>query len=360
MPGHETPTSTAALAPRLLRWAVAHGRHDLPWQHDPAPYRVWVSEVMLQQTQVATVFPYYRRFMSSFPTVEALAAAELDEVLHEWTGLGYYARARNLHWAARIVVECHGGRIPEDIATLQTLPGIGRSTAGAILALSRSQRHPILDGNARRVLARYFAVEGHLGQPGTYRTLWALADACTPPERVADYTQAIMDLGSAVCTRATPACDACPLRDGCVARATGRTRELPSRRPTRARPRRQAVALIVARPDGAVVLEERPREGLWGGLWSLPMFESQHEATAWCEQQFGALDAPAEVLPAYEHTFTHFDLTLRPLVVQIDAGGRLPDRHRWYDPAHPDRIGLSKPAVDLIPKALWIDDALNH
>jgi A/G-specific adenine glycosylase len=199
----------------------------LPWQKDPTPYRVWVSEVMLQQTQVATVMPYYLRFMSSFPTVEALAAVGLDEVLHLWTGLGYYARARNLHRAAGIVIERHGGCLPDDVETLQSLPGIGRSTAGAILALSHGQRHPILDGNARRVLARYFGVEGHIGLPAVSRRLWSLAEACTPHDAVAAYTQAIMDHGSTVCTRTRPACETCPLRDGCLACEAGRQHQLP-------------------------------------------------------------------------------------------------------------------------------------
>ena len=343
----EASASAATLAPRLLRWASAHGRHDLPWQQDPTPYRVWVSEVMLQQTQVATVIPYYARFMSSFPTVNALAAAHLNDVLHLWTGLGYYARARNLHRAAQVVVERDGGCLPDDIETLQTLPGIGQSTAGAILALSRSQRHPILDGNVRRVLSRYFGVEGDIGQPETLRRLWALADACTPFESVAAYTQAIMDLGSTVCTRSQPACRACPLTNGCVARQTGRQRMLPSPRPRRARPHRGAVALLAVRPDGAVLLQERPPEGLWGGLASLPMFDSQEEAIAWCESRFRP-SGPPEALPPYEHAFTHFDLTLRPLVLRLDAPTPAIEGYRWYAPLRPPRIGLSKPAVDLM------------
>jgi A/G-specific adenine glycosylase len=342
-----TPADAATLAPRLLRWAQAHGRHDLPWQQDPTPYRVWISEVMLQQTQVATVIPYYQRFTSNFPTIAALAAAELDEVLHVWTGLGYYARARNLHRAARIVMERHEGRLPEDLATLQTLPGIGRSTAGAVLALSRTRRHPILDGNARRVLARYFGVEGHIGEPAVLRRLWALAEACTPSEDVAAYTQAIMDLGSLVCTRVRPTCPACPLRDGCVAYATDRQAALPAPRPRRLRSHRRAVALLVVRTDGAVLLEERPPRGLWGGLAGLPMFPSEGEALAWCiHLELDATDRSS--LPDYEHAFTHFDLTLSPLVLRVDATLPAPPGHRWYDPAHPARIGLSKPAVDLI------------
>jgi A/G-specific adenine glycosylase len=239
--------------------------------------------------------------------------------------------------------------VPEDIEAVRLLPGIGRSTAGAILALSSGQRHPILDGNARRVLARYFGVEGHAGQPETMRRLWALADASTPEADVAAYTQAIMDLGSTVCTRSRPACTACPLSDGCVARETGRQAQLPSPRPRRARPHRGAVALIVVRPDGAVLLEERPPEGLWGGLASLPMFESEAESIAWCTERFGTTSTP-EALPAYEHAFTHFDLTLRPLLIRVETTADI-EGHRWYDPARPVRIGLTKPAVDLIQAA---------
>jgi A/G-specific adenine glycosylase len=302
---------------------------------------------MLQQTQVATVTPYYQRFMSRFPTVEALAGAPIDEVLHVWTGLGYYARARNLHRAARLVVERHGGELPDDIDTLQALPGIGRSTAGAILALSRSQRHPILDGNARRVIARYFGVEGHIGEPETLRRLWAHADACTPTQNVAAYTQAIMDLGSTVCTRTRPACHACPLAEGCVAHTTNRQSQLPSPRPKRARPHRHAIALLVLDPDGAVLLHDRPPEGLWGGLASLSLFDTQDEAIAWLEALAGTTTEPT-ALATYDHAFTHFDLTLHPLLARLDQPIEAPARYRWYDPANPPRIGLTKPTLNLI------------
>ena len=192
---------TNLIAPRLLNWAAKHGRHNLPWQTDPTPYRVWVSEVMLQQTQVATALPYYHRFTARFPDVSSLAAASLDEVLHHWSGLGYYARARNLHRAAGIVVEQHNGCVPNETGALQALPGIGRSTASAVLALSWGQRHAILDANARRLIARLFAVEGDPAAAETVERLWTLADACTPHHRVAEYTQAIMDLGATVCLR---------------------------------------------------------------------------------------------------------------------------------------------------------------
>ncbi|MGH8249567.1 MAG: A/G-specific adenine glycosylase, partial [Steroidobacteraceae bacterium] len=205
----------------LLAWFEAHGRRNLPWQQDPTPYRVWVSEVMLQQTQVETVVPYFARFVARFPNVAALAAAAQDEVLALWSGLGYYARARNLHRAAQEVVKHHDGRLPESLEALMALPGIGRSTAGAILALAHGERHAILDGNAKRVLARVFVVRTPAGSAATAARLWSLAEACTPAARVAEYTQAIMDLGATVCTRARPACDRCPLAHGCGARAQG-------------------------------------------------------------------------------------------------------------------------------------------
>jgi A/G-specific adenine glycosylase len=304
---------------------------------------------MLQQTQVATVIPYYERFMAHFPDVAALAAAPIDEVLHLWTGLGYYARAHNLHRAARIVVEQHDGAVPDDFDALQSLPGIGRSTAGAILALSRNQRHPILDGNARRVIARHFAVESHVGEPTTQRRLWELADACTPADRVAAYTQAIMDLGATLCTRTRPACDACPLAGSCIARATGTQAQLPAPRPRRTRPHRSAYALIATRDDGAVLLQQRPADGLWGGLWTYPQFDTEDEAVSWLNN--ARLDpANTHHLAPYEHAFTHYDLTLHPLVAAVMSSAPLPVACMWYDPASPQRVGVTKPVSALLAK----------
>ena len=345
------------IAPALLAWAERHGRHDLPWQRDPTPYRVWVSEVMLQQTQVATAVPYYERFISRFPDVASLAAADLDEVLSLWTGLGYYARARNLHRSARLVVERHGGCLPEDIATLQTLPGIGRSTAGAILALARSQRHPILDANARRVLARYFAVAGEPSAPVTLRRLWALAEACTPPERVAEYTQAIMDLGSSVCTRSRPACDACPLSQGCVARQAGRQHALPSPRRRRTRPHRTAFAIVAVNPSGAVLLEQRPANGLWGELWSFPMFDTEGGARSWAAIHLPTLGEPRP-LPQQKHAFTHYDLTLHLICVRLRTAARI-ESHRWFDPSQLAEVGVSKAVVQLPPTLMSITPGLR-
>ena len=333
-----------AIAEPLLAWFDRAGRKNLPWQQNRTPYRVWVSEIMLQQTQVATVIGYYQRFMQRFPDVRSLAAAPIDEVLHLWTGLGYYARARNLHRAAQLVVAADGGEFPQTIEAMQALPGIGRSTAGAILALSRSQRQPILDGNVKRVLARHFGIDGFPGERAVEKTLWSLADECTPSNRVADYTQAIMDLGATLCTRSRPLCAACPLAEHCVARIEGRQSALPTPRPKKLRPQRSAYVVLMVRDDGAVLLERRPPAGIWGGLWTLPQFDEREAAHAWIQE--GSITA----LPSYSHSFTHFDLTLHPLLVRTVPVSAVADddRYCWYEPRQPARIGLAKPAVELI------------
>jgi A/G-specific adenine glycosylase len=339
------------VAPALLAWFERAGRKHLPWQREPTAYRVWISEIMLQQTQVATVIDYYQRFMARFAEVADLAAAPIDEVLHLWTGLGYYARARNLHRAAQLIMSQHGGQFPQDIQAVQALPGIGRSTAGAVLALAHGQRHAILDGNVKRVLSRYFAIHGHASLPPVERQLWALAQDCTPQQAVGAYTQAIMDLGATLCTRVRPQCPACPLREHCVARAEGLQQVLPTPRPRKARPQRTAYLLIVRRADGALLLEQRPPSGVWGGLWSFPQFEQRDAALQWLGL---APDTAVTSLAAYEHAFTHFDLTLHGLVVEARAAARVAEsaQHLWYDPRQPARIGLAKPTLDLIDSLL--------
>lgn len=344
-------TDTDALfAAAVLGWFERHGRKQLPWQVERTPYRVWISEIMLQQTQVSTVMPYYERFIARFPTVNALAAAPLDEVLHLWTGLGYYARARNLHRAAQMVVATHGGEFPNTLEAVQSLPGIGRSTAGAILALARGERHPILDGNVKRVLARYFGVEGFPGETVVAQRLWTLAERCTPDSQVSDYTQAMMDLGATVCVRTRPLCAACPVNASCEARRTDRQLVLPTPRPKKVRPSRAAIAVVLQRADGAVYLEQRPAAGLWGGLWSLPQFEDDAAARRWWVEQIAAPVPEPTTLAPYHHAFTHFDLVLTPVLLRGAQPARIADeaRHCWYDPAAPQRIGLSKPTVDLI------------
>jgi A/G-specific adenine glycosylase len=333
------------VAPALLSWFAHSGRKHLPWQHEPSAYRVWVSEIMLQQTQVATVIGYYQRFMARFPDVAALAQAPIDEVLHLWTGLGYYARARNLHRAAQHIVSEHGGSFPETFEQVHSLPGIGRSTAGAILALAHGQRHAILDGNVKRVLSRVFTVHGHAGEAQVERRLWSLAEQCTPHTAVAAYTQAIMDLGATVCTRARPQCPACPLREHCLAHGSGLQHVLPTPRPRKLRPHRSAYLLILQRTDGAVLLQQRPPSGVWGGLWTFPQFEAREAALQWV----GAAGHVERELAPYRHAFTHFDLTLYPLVVEATPK-QVADAARalWYDPRRPAKIGLAKPTLDLI------------
>lgn len=341
-----------AIAPRLLRWAARHGRHDLPWQNNADPYRIWVSEIMLQQTQVNTVIPYFQRFMRRFPTVTRLADAPLDDVLAHWSGLGYYARARNLHRAAQRIRDDFSGRFPQDIETLTALPGIGRSTAGAILALAFSQRHAILDGNVKRVLARYHAVTGWPGDAAVARQLWELADGHTPRRRVAAYTQAIMDLGATVCTRGRPRCDACPLAGDCQALAMGRIADYPVPRPRRSRPARQAVFALIEDSRGSVLLVRRPPAGIWGGLWCLPEWPDQRSCLAWLRQYFGAALMNIDELPPLQHGFTHFSLTIEPLHVTVTSRGgqQLDDAATtsWHSREDSLALGLPAPVRQLL------------
>jgi A/G-specific adenine glycosylase len=309
---------------------------------------------MLQQTQVATVMPYFERFMARFPSLAALAAAPLDEVLHLWTGLGYYARARNLHACARVVAQQYGGELPTELERLMVLPGIGRSTAGAILAIAWGQRHPILDGNVKRVLARVFGIAGDPGSTAVIAALWACSDACTPGQRVGDYTQAIMDLGATLCTRSRPACTLCPMNTRCVAALEGRQRELPGARAKRLRPARQTTLLIAQAGEdetAAVLLERRPDAGVWGGLWSPPQFESQEAAMRWCVRELGGPQSQPESLDPIDHAFTHFDLRILPLRVRCEAMTAPPDPNRqWYQLANPSRVGLPQPIRQLFAR----------
>jgi A/G-specific adenine glycosylase len=312
---------------------------------------VWVSEVMLQQTQVATVIPYFERFMLRFPDITALAAADLDDVLEQWAGLGYYARARNLHRTARIVRERYNSKFPSDIKAVQSLPGIGRSTAGAILALSLNQRHAILDGNVKRVLARYHGVKGWPGAPKVSNQLWRIADELTPSWRVAHYTQAIMDLGALVCTRCNPRCILCPLRVGCEAQQSGRQHQLPTPKPAKMLPIRETMMVMVCTAGNDVLLERRPPAGVWGGLLSFPEVRDEHECIEWCERMLGV--SPTFLRwPVFRHTFTHFHLNITPLKVTIDNGGRRvgeDDRWVWYNAKTPCG-GLAAPVKQLIKR----------
>ncbi len=305
-------------ARRLLDWFDHHGRHDLPWQREITPYRVWVSEIMLQQTQVATVIPYFERFMARFPDIGTLAAAELDSVLSHWSGLGYYARARNLHRAAQMVRSEHDGRFPEDIEQVQALPGIGRSTAGAILSLALDQHHAILDGNCKRVLARYFAIEGWPGQTAVANRLWQQAERLTPYKRVADFNQAMMDLGAGACRR-RPDCRACPLSSDCRAQATNRQADFPGRKPKKAIPVRSTLMLLASNPAGQILLQRRPPTGIWGGLLSLPELPVDADIHDSCNDHWGLQVSVESHWPMLRHTFSHFHLDITPVQIRLDA-----------------------------------------
>jgi A/G-specific adenine glycosylase len=339
------------IADALLEWHAQHGRHDLPWQRDRTPYRVWVSEIMLQQTQVSTVLPYYQRFMDRFADVRALADAPIDDVLHLWTGLGYYARARNLHRAAVRIRDELNGEFPGSFAELASLPGIGRSTAGAILALSRGERFPILDGNVRRVLSRFFGIQGDLSERAAVAKLWQLADACTPHDRVDVYTQAIMDVGATVCTRRKPLCAYCPLHEWCFARRRGKQHEIPAPRRARLRHSRHVFMLVAMRDaDSSVLLERRPDSGVWGGLWCLPEFDTESAARSFAAQMLQAAQIEPQHLNLIEHTFTHFDLVVTPLLTRCGGSAGVMDEPRslWYNPREPARIGLPAPIKALL------------
>ncbi|RTZ71274.1 MAG: A/G-specific adenine glycosylase [Gammaproteobacteria bacterium] len=335
---------------RMLEWFHHHGRKDLPWQQDPTPYRVWISEIMLQQTRVATVIPYYEAFMARFPTVEALAAADEDEVLHHWSGLGYYARARNLHKAARLIRSQHRGRFPQDLDQVMTLPGIGRSTAGAILSLSLGQHHAILDGNVKRVLARHFAVEGWPGHSATAKRLWALSEALTPRDSAAPYNQSMMDLGATLCTRRRPDCPACPLAGSCMAHAQGTEERYPSPRPTRKLPQREVQMLLIRDPEGAILLEKRPPAGIWGGLWSFPELTPGENEHVW-RKRLGAAIGSTRELPSRKHAFSHFQLIIHPWLFLLEKPGSTVldgDRLVWYKPGHNTIGGLAAPVQSLL------------
>ena len=305
-----SPTKLPEFATRLLQWFDVHGRRDLPWQHPREPYRVWISEIMLQQTQVQTVVPYFERFMQRFPDVQTLGSAPLDDVIRLWAGLGYYARARNLHRAAQVILEQHHGVFPSTADTLQALPGIGRSTAGAILSQAYGQRAAVLDGNVKRWMARHAAIEGWSGQPRVLAQLWAEAEKRLPHARLADYAQASMDLGNVVCRARHPGCALCPVAEDCGARLQGRVAQIPAAKPTRLRPQRFAQALILMRPDGTVWLERRPPAGLWGGLWALPMSATDETWEDYAQRMGADTTSVRRSLPPLRHAFTHFELTL--------------------------------------------------
>lgn len=348
-----------AFAGKLLAWFDINGRHDLPWQHPRSPYRVWLSEIMLQQTQVKTAAPYFERFVAALSDLPALAAAPMDTVLALWSGLGYYARARNLHAAARLCVERHGGELPRDLEALTALPGIGRSTAAAILAQAWDDRHAILDGNVKRVLSRYHGVAGYPGLPAIERQLWALAESHLPSARMVDYTQAQMDLGATLCTRADPACILCPLQHDCVARIEGRVAELPTPKPGKVAPQRHAQVLWLLDGEGRVLLQRRPPAGIWASLWTLPQTDDEAQAAQWFKAHVAGARGAAgfaagEILAPIAHAFSHYKLELQPRrwrgIALRDAVSDNDDL-RWFARAELAALGIPAPIRKLIEAA---------
>ena len=348
MPGTKT-----LFPKRLLKWFDEHGRHDLPWQTDRTAYRVWISEIMLQQTQVNTVIPYFERFMERFPSVEELAEAQTDQVLHLWTGLGYYARARNLHKAAKAIVQAHGGTFPDTVEGLMELDGIGQSTAGAIAAISMGARAPILDGNVKRVLARYHCIAGWPEQSSVKKQLWEIAESLTPHERVDDYTQAIMDLGATVCTRSKPSCQDCPLQLDCRSYQQDRVAEFPGKKAKKTLPVKSVAMFILQNSAGDVLLEKRPATGIWGSLYSLP--ESPEPSCA--PKLAGATIASeatdgGEQLEKIRHSFSHYHLDITPVRIQATKLDEIAetDRWLWYPLDHSLEVGLAAPVKKLLSK----------
>lgn len=336
-------TDSPTFAERLIAWQKTAGRHDLPWQDSRDPYRVWLSEIMLQQTQVATVIPYYQRFLARFPDVGALASAPVETVMAHWAGLGYYARARNLHRCAQEVVARHGGRFPASAAALEKLPGIGRSTAAAVAAFAFGERAAILDGNVKRVLCRHFAIDGFPGAAAVHRQLWELAESLLPQCDIEAYTQGLMDLGAGICTRSRPACARCPLAASCLARRQGRQAALPAARPRAAVPERTAT-FVLLRADGRLLLERRPPSGLWGGLLVPP--EGAVDAVL---LRLGLRARSCRPLPPLRHAFTHFRLTLEPVLCEVEAPPRLAEPGcEWVALAQAATAGVPAPIGKLL------------
>ena len=340
----------------VLAWYDQYGRKTLPWQQQMTPYRVWVSEIMLQQTQVTTVVGYFERFMRAFPDIFALASASADQVMHAWTGLGYYSRARCLHKTAKIIVDTRQGIFPDNLADLSALPGIGRSTAAAILSIAFNQSATILDGNVKRVLSRFLGLTGHYSVKAVEKTLWDAAVYYTPLNRAADYTQVMMDLGATCCTRRQPQCVRCPLSATCVAHLSGQPENYPGKKPKKALPVKAGCMLILANAKGQLLVEKRPEKGIWGGLWCLPEYQGElSELFEWIQATYGVEAITASVRPAFRHTFTHFHYEITPVYLRLSPAvlkADLPVDLLWYDLHNPPRIGLAKPVVFLLAQLL--------
>ena len=328
----------ADFSSRLIAWQKIHGRHDLPWQNTRDPYAIWVSEIMLQQTQVSAVIGYYVKFMLRFPDIASLADASQEEVLQHWSGLGYYSRARNLHHAAQTIMDEHGGKFPQDFETIQTLAGIGRSTAAAIASFAFNQIQTILDGNVKRVLARHYLIEGWTSSPKTEKQLWALAESLLPNQDMVAYTQGLMDLGATICTRSKPKCEICPLKSTCRAWAHNKTNHLPTPKPKKTIPQKQTTMLLILHGN-EVLLEKRPPSGIWGGLWSLPEISMQDIASEVAASRFGLQVEAEEPLALVQHVFTHFKLEILPQPLSV----------------------MNKPLQANMPNTIWLalEDAIG-
>ncbi len=339
-----------SFARRLIIWQRAHGRHNLPWQGADA-YRVWLSEIMLQQTQVVTVIPYYQRFVVSFPTIAALAAATEEQVLAHWSGLGYYARGRNLHRAARLIVEKHHGEFPKKFDDIMTLPGIGRSTAAAICALAFHQHRAILDGNVKRLLARYCGIAGWAGDKKIETDLWQKAEALLPKNDVAIYIQAQMDMGATLCTRSKPKCGECPVQDDCIAHQSNREYELPTSKPRKVKPERNATFLLIM-SGREVLLEKRAPQGIWGGLWCLPQLDDGNGVVTDYVQQNGMVVNERIELAEFTHTFTHFKLHITPVLLQVTKATLMVRQADsvWLDVEEALNVAIPSPVRELLKR----------
>lgn len=342
---------------KLLSWFDEHGRKHLPWQQNKTPYRIWISEIMLQQTQVTTVIPYYQQFMERFPEVTDLAAASEDEVLHYWSGLGYYSRARNLHKAAKKVVDEFSGTFPRSVEQLMELSGIGRSTAGAVASISMGIRAPIMDGNVKRVLTRYFAIHGWPGHRRVANNLWEIADRLTPENRVGDYTQVMMDLGATVCKRSKPACHVCPLETSCIAHQTGQEKQFPEPKPKQNKPERSTIMLMVVNQYGEVLLEKRPPSGIWGGLWSFPEMSEPDQIAEEALKKTGLTLHGYDFWQSFRHTFSHYHLDITPALTFVDNQSQHTaqeikdsDNYCWFALNQLPELGLSAPVKKLLQK----------
>ncbi len=344
---------TSAIQQAILSWYDIHGRKTLPWQQNINPYRVWLSEVMLQQTTVAAVVPYFERFTESFPNVADLAAADVDSVLHLWSGLGYYSRARNLHKAARMIVSEFGGHFPDSPEDLQKLPGVGRSTAGAIASISMGIRAPILDGNVKRVLCRLHALQGWPGKSAVAKELWTLAEKYTPDSRLSDWTQAMMDMGATLCTRSKPDCASCPISQWCEAHAQGKEMDFPEPKPRKVLPEKQIRMLMLVNTHGEVLLEKRPPVGIWGGLWSFPELSVDTELQIHTEEQLGLTISEPELWNRFRHTFSHYHLDIEPVkAFVISTDDQVADNQKHWHPIRElgqmSSIGLPAPVQNLL------------